>query len=545
MCGRLERLKERLTPEVIVAQRSPATERSCRQVAPKKEDDDVKLHAQAHSRKAVLSNDPLGCLRLPLALKRPEHQLVHHECLGKECIVSLNDHYWCPRGMGLRVLVLVCAGMIITLPTVYGQVADRGSLMEQLLSGDRHKIEDAAAMIGYSGAVEILIGILKEPDSKRRHSAGIALCEMSDPRAVESLISALKDSNLSVRGSAACAMRKFADARLASPLIIAVQVESDDGVRRSASSALRKQPNAVEALITALNNSQSSSRSRVADELGGFNDFRAADALIAALADSDPDVRCSAAQSLGSIKDPRAVKPLVKVLSDPAADVDAWPSVPVGSRPLKGSCGLKAYAAQALGSIGDRSAVEPLIREMSKGGPSMESIVDALGKLGDPRAVDPLMAFVARDKCGTDYELNSFAGGKCYAVKKALGHIGAPAVEKLLEKLRNKEFRAGAASMLIEIDANRGREAIMTLLKEDDPETIASIYLSIFSLGLPGSEGPLIKALNRHGDTRMAERFLNSGKQNLREAALIWAKAHNFQITKGWSPNFTGWGSTR
>jgi HEAT repeat protein len=65
-----------------------------------------------------------------------------------------------------------------------------------------------------------------------------------------------------------------------------------------------KDPRAVEPLIAALEDTDSSVRAKAASALGEIRDLRAVGALIAALKDTDSSVRAEAASALGKIKDP-------------------------------------------------------------------------------------------------------------------------------------------------------------------------------------------------------------------------------------------------
>lgn len=72
----------------------------------------------------------------------------------------------------------------------------------------------------------------------------------------------------------------------------------------------------------------------------------AIDPLIEALKDNNSSVRENAARTLGKIKDPMAVEPLSKALWD-------W------------NLEVRMTAAKALGSIGDKKAVEPLVDNLT------------------------------------------------------------------------------------------------------------------------------------------------------------------------------------
>ena len=73
---------------------------------------------------------------------------------------------------------------------------------------------------------------------------------------------------------------------------------------------------AVEPLIAALHDANSTVRVEAAWALGEIKDRRAVEPLIAALNDEDVVVRASAARALGEIKDSRAVEPLIAPLND-------------------------------------------------------------------------------------------------------------------------------------------------------------------------------------------------------------------------------------
>jgi hypothetical protein len=54
----------------------------------------------------------------------------------------------------------------------------------------------------------------------------------------------------------------------------------------------------------------------------------------------------------------------------------------------------------------------------------------------------------------------------------------------------------------------------------------------------------LIEALNKYGDTQMAEDFLNCGNQLLDEAGIKWAAEHNYPvITSSYVNDNPIWGS--
>jgi len=124
-----------------------------------------------------------------------------------------------------------------------------------------------------------------------------------------------------------------------------IKALKDKDVRAGAVVALGKigKP-AVEPLIQALKDKESSVRSGAAAALGGTGDARAVEPLIQALKDKDLTVHDAAYPALVRIGKP-AVEPLIQALKD------------------KGG-GVRWEAAEALGEIGDARAVEPLIQAL-------------------------------------------------------------------------------------------------------------------------------------------------------------------------------------
>jgi HEAT repeat protein len=281
--------------------------------------------------------------------------------------------------------------------------------------------------IGDSRAVDPLITALKGKELPLRVNAAEALGKIKDSRAVDPLIAALKDKELLLRANAAESLGKIKDSRAVDPLIEVLKKNDEDPeVRRRASMALGEigKP-ALEPLIAALEDENSSVRSYAAEALGFTKDTRAVEPLIVALGDEEPGVRWDAAVALGKIGDSRAVESLIVALEDEGANI-------------------RGSAAEALGNIGDNHAVEPLIATLGDEDWSVRrSAVDALGKIKDNRAVDPLIEAL-KDK-GWDY--------RNYAAM-ALGEIGDErAIGPLIEALNddNSDVRRVAAEALKKI----------------------------------------------------------------------------------------------
>jgi HEAT repeat protein len=197
------------------------------------------------------------------------------------------------------------------------------------------------------------------------------------------------------------------------------------------------------------------------------------DDLIQKLQNKHPRVRAEAARELGKLKDAHAVSPLINALKDS----DAY---------------VRATAAEALGEIKDASAV-PLLIDTLKADPYIyvrQEAARALGKIKDARAVTPLINALS-DECPDIRE----------EAAKALTDIGSPAIEPLDKALNEKNLKA-----------------------------IADAYYFFVCRGEANTEAVLIEALYKYGTKSMAIDFVYCGNDQLKEAALTWARSYGYNI---------------
>jgi HEAT repeat protein len=371
-----------------------------------------------------------------------------------------------------------------------------------------------------------------------------------DARAVNPLIAALSDKDLSVCNAAAEALGKIGDARAVKPLIAVLDYSKEQFVRIKAVESLVKIGNpgvkpliealkdkneyvrigaaevldklgwpaeseqekipyliaerrwsalvsigapAVEHLITALRDEDSSFRWAAAEALGQIGDARAVEPLIAALKDNDVRTRRGAAEALEKMGDTRAVEPLIAALKDED------PSV-------------RIYAAKALGNKGDTRAVEPLIAAL-KDKSARWAAAEALGKIGDTRAVEPLSSVFIAVLKDESTRLGAF--------EEALKKIGNGATEPLILiqalKDKNEYVRISAVEVLGEIRDTRAIEPLISILNDNDHRVSNKATEALIKIGNTAVE-PLIaslkdesvrrnaaKALGRIGDTRAVE----------------------------------------
>lgn len=280
-----------------------------------------------------------------------------------------------------------------------------------------------------------------------------------------------------------------------------------------------KDSRAVEPLINALADVESSVRFLAARALGNIGDARAVDSLTSALVDEDHKVRRSAAKALGAIGDARSVDALVKALEDKDAGssvIEFW---------MSGSLCVRATAAEALGKIGDRRALEPLASALKNYDFGTRACAaEALGQLKDPRAIDPLASTLKASQTwvGTEKHLQQEEVRKERYVRlkivEALGKLeDASAVGPVMSALadNSEEIRQAAAASLEMI--RNGREQKLpapddslgivdfVLLRERSGEAARGHNLSDVCRGILASNSSrLLEAL------RMVDAFIES-----------------------------------
>jgi HEAT repeat protein len=260
---------------------------------------------------------------------------------------------------------------------------------------------------------------------------------------------------------------KMLEKRDVKGLIKALGYKKDNNVVERAAEALGKigEP-AVDALVAALKDNNTSVRRDAASALGKMKDARAVEPLITALADSDPNVRRDVAEALGMIGDARAVEPLIAAFEDSDDQV-------------------RNYATEALVKFGDARTIEPLIDALEGHNDQVRKYAaQALGEIGDARAVKPLIA-----------ALNDSSVFICMSAGEALSKIGEPAVELLIANLRSgRRANTFAASALVRI-GKPTVEPLIVALKNADQGMRENATETLGRIGDTRAAGPLIEAL--------------------------------------------------
>jgi len=368
--------------------------------------------------------DSLGQIKDPMALEPLIEALKNEDCLVRSNAVKALGHIRDPRAVEplTEMLKDKNCDTTATVAEALGRIKDPKALqplIEVLKNKNnkprsREKAAEALGKISDASVSQLLIEMLKGKDCYVRAGASKALGLIKDRRAVQPLITVLKAKKCNITGTVAEALGRIKDPRAVEPLIIALKERYTPVAITKALGNIGS--SAVEPLITTLqdNNESCNTRAKAAMALGYTKDRRAVHALIVALSDDCRIfVRAKAAEALGQIKDPKAAEPLIEVLEHEDED----------SKPL-------SSATEALGYLKDPKAVQPLIEILRSPRWIPYSVTEALGKIGMP-AMEPLIEVLQDDN------------ERCVARSRAataLGYInGFKAVGPLIAGLKDKK----------------------------------------------------------------------------------------------------------
>lgn len=206
------------------------------------------------------------------------------------------------------------------------------------------------------------------------------------------------------------------------------QLKSEkDEVRARAARKLSgsKDPQAVDALVTALRDNSKLVREAAEEALSKTANEKTKELLLGGLQDIDDEFRKSSVKILAKIGDAKAIGPLLAALKDKRSDVrfqaqhslsqidPKWPKSKAANEAVASLIealkdedkDARRFVASVLGRIGDARAVEALIEiikhEVNAPKDADWSIVkivaEALGECRDSRAIEPLLALLAID----------------------------------------------------------------------------------------------------------------------------------------------------
>jgi HEAT repeat protein len=205
----------------------------------------------------------------------------------------------------------------------------------------------ALALIGYDGALDPLIALLKDDNSAVHWLAVEGLGELKDPRAVPALIAALGQEDPYMDETIADALRAIGEPAVG-PLLTALK-DPDAKKRSGAATALGHMEDGKndegarisQALIASLNDTELGVRGTAEWALvNNRRQLHSVESLIAVLKD-DPDenLRRYAAQILGETQNQRALQPLTDALNDKNSFVQAYAAEALKAVNLAGAAG--------------------------------------------------------------------------------------------------------------------------------------------------------------------------------------------------------------
>jgi len=200
-----------------------------------------------------------------------------------------------------------------------------------------------------------------------------------------------------------------------------------DGARVNAARrlALLNPPEALPALVRALDDPAFGARQYAARALGLIGDRAAAPALVAHATDPDREARVEIIVALGRLADPRAVEALAGALNDAEDNIRLAAATALGRIPgpassaaLRGIIADDAHpgaavALLALGRRGDRAVTSICVKRAAAADFNDPLTAQALAETGDPAAIETLV------KLGS-HENVDIRRAACYG----LAHIG-------------------------------------------------------------------------------------------------------------------------
>jgi hypothetical protein len=171
-------------------------------------------------------------------------------------------------------------------------------------------------------------------------------------------------------------------------------------------------------------------------------------------------------------------------------------------------------AVEALVKIGER-AVEPLIAALKdRDWKVRHNAAEALGNIGDKRAVTALLSYLK------DWHISK-------SVASALANIGwAPSsIEDEIHFMVAKRDNT-----LLNIWV-KTKQVLLKDVESNIYSDIENALYAFISLGNKEIIPELIASLNGNGNKTMAEAYLNCGNDELRDAAVAWARNHGYSIS--------------
>jgi HEAT repeat protein len=249
-------------------------------------------------------------------------------------------------------------------------------------------------------------------------------------------------------------------------------------------------PKAVQPLLSALGDQDSSVRVTAIESLGSLRDVRASQALGNSLRDPEPSVRAAAAATLGLIGDNGSVHMLIQTVTD-----RHW--------------NVRKAAVESLARIKDPSAVEALSTALRDPDHDVrESACRALAQIKEPRSIEALVGALT----DTQTSVRQAAASALRLIdaewEKSTG--ARAAIPRLQAALKDREYwvRHSAAETLNRIESSDTQ--IFTVDGVVDERANAAFRALVMALGATHRDlrQAAIEALGRTADGRCAPSIL-------------------------------------
>jgi len=342
--------------------------------------------------------------------------------------------------------------------------------LAKLLSSSNHSaVQNAAKALGKTGdarAAVILAEKLSSKGSNHYWTSGLVLL---GPKAIDALLPVLKEDDTRRVRAAGDVLGRIRDPRLVAPILYA-----HDKVEHVATDALDRlvtMPEIVEKPALA----------------------------VLQQADAPPDVRGAAAKLLGRIKAKSAVEPLIAVIRIDSKKVEVRAFHAEAIRALgaigdsraiaalepvldEDSSSMRRYhAIRSLGLLGAQGVVDRFIAELDSdvAWDVEESLFEALGSLKSVKAVPAI------SRCMKRHE-GSFM--RVVPAIQALEQIGGPAATRVIEGMathKSPAVTAAAAKALGALGQPSSVKVLKTMTKGKDRQTLYNVAIACSQIGTP------------------------------------------------------------
>ncbi|MBF0499147.1 MAG: HEAT repeat domain-containing protein [Candidatus Riflebacteria bacterium] len=357
-------------------------------------------------------------------------------------------------------------------------------------------------------AAEPLRDMLSDRSKEVRCAAIEALSLVKPPRLAEILLPLATDRSADVRLRIAHALGEC-DGDDASRILLELMHDTKDDVADMAARCLAKNPrSSLVHLIRAFGDKSWKVRRRSADAIGRMG-RAAVEALRTALAESDANIRFWAALCLGRLKDRTHIGDLLAKLTDP-------------------NVGVRIAALRALREIGDPSVVNKLFEALSQPSEQVRDVIYDILKDFGSHSIPFLMESLSND----------FWMGRSLAAR-ALSEMGSDAVVPLTAALesQDKERRYWAIRILGQMRESGALPEVRKFLIDSDVEIRMATVQALGDFQQPESIPVLIerfldpawvvrretqRTIVRFGETALGPlmRALDSTEEDIRYWAL-------------------------